>query len=72
MPNVTDERVCSFHEGQVWISPRGHYWFVRRVVDNGTRKTAELKQGMNGSGRLQRRWFDAIDGWVLHSDPTDT
>lgn len=63
--SISDDRVVSFHAGQVWESPRGSLW---RVVSVERGKMAVLKQGERGLGRKTVRDWDAVVGWVLHSD----
>lgn len=69
MPQVaySDDRVSCFHEGQVWRSPKGTLY---RVVECRRRGQAVLRQGIDGSGRVDRRPWDAVFGWVLHMEAT--
>lgn len=62
---IPDDRVCSFHAGQVWESRTGHFWRVTEIK-NGQ---AVMRQGANGKGRIKRRECDAVIGWALFSDP---
>ena len=58
-------RADSFHEDQVWQSPRGYFWKVEYVA-NGQ---ATLRQGYDGNGRRARRQRDAVMNWILCADP---
>lgn len=62
---ISDDRVCSFHEGQIWESPRGTYYKVVKSERNGQ---AILKQGTDGSGSKIKRPWDAVVNWVLYKD----
>lgn len=64
MSFISDERVCSFHVGQVWESPRGCLYKVMKVQN----RQATLRLGVDGSGRIVRRPWDAVINWVLYSD----
>ena len=59
------DRADSFHVGQVWESPRGTLYRVMSVRRGGQ---AELRVGSTGGGRIVRRDWDAVVGWVLYSD----
>jgi len=59
-------RVDSFHEGQVWQSPRGTIYKVVSVNHGGQ---ATLRKGGDASGNIIRRPWDAVINWVLRSDP---
>ena len=63
--DISDDRLLSFHAGQVWESPRGFLW---RVVDVERGGKAALKQGKCGTGRKAIRDWDAVIGWILYSD----
>lgn len=65
--DVSDDRVISFHPGQVWESPRGFLWRVSGVERGGK---AVLRLGNDGKGRKAVRDWDAVQGWVLYSDTT--
>lgn len=58
------QRVDSFHEGQVWESPRG---FIYKVIciENGQ---ALLRLGETGKGKPIRRKWDAVTNWALIQD----
>lgn len=64
MSFISDDRVCSFHPGQVWESPRGCLYKVIKVQN----QQATLRLGLNGDGRIVRRPWDAVNNWVLHRD----
>lgn len=65
MSFIPDDRVCSFHKGQVWESPRGTLYKVTDVVRSGK---ATLRLGVDGTGRKIIRDWDAVVNWVLWSD----
>lgn len=50
----------SFHDGQVWESPRGVLYRVERVYAG----QATLRVGTEGPGRLIKRAWDDVEGWV--------
>lgn len=58
-------RVDNFHVGQVWESPRGMLYKVIEVRRGGK---AVLRLGVDGKGRIVRRNWDAVMGWVIYSD----
>ena len=62
---ISDDRVCSFHDGQVWESPRGFLYRVMAVTRGGK---ATLRLGSDGSGRKVVRDWDAVINWILYSD----
>jgi hypothetical protein len=65
--DAPDERLESFHAGQVWQSPRGTLY---RVVAVERGRHAVLRAGLDGKGRqMVRGWSAVLGGWVLHSDP---
>ena len=49
-----------FEAGQIWRSPRGYNYFVVSVDG----RQATLRMGVDGSGRIMRRWVDATSGWT--------
>ena len=63
--SISEERVNSFHAGQVWESPKGFFYKVINVDKGGQ---ATLRLGLDGSGRIVRRDWDAVINWVLHKD----
>lgn len=63
--NLSDDRVCSFHVGQVWESPRGFLYRVESVRRGGK---AVLRLGVDGKGRKVIRDWDAVIGWVIYKD----
>ncbi|TNF09437.1 MAG: recombinase [Gammaproteobacteria bacterium] len=65
MSFIDDDRVCQFHVGQVWESPRGYLYKVIGVQRGGQ---AVLRLGVDGTGRIVRRDWDAVINWVLYSD----
>lgn len=66
LQRLPDARLLSFHLGQVWESPRGTLYTVERVVRGGH---AILRRGTDGRGRIERRPWDAVVGWVIWADP---
>lgn len=62
---ISDDRVNSFHAGQVWESPRGFLYRVEAVTDGGQ---AVLRLRRDGSGRKVLRPWDAVIGWWLEDD----
>lgn len=62
---VPDERVTCFHEGQVWMSPKGTLYKVISVMRGSL---AKLRLGQHGKGRIISRPWDAVIGWVLYID----
>ena len=62
---ISEERVVSFHVGQVWESPKGFFYKVMDVNKGGQ---ATLRLGSDGSGRIVRRDWDAVVNWVLVTD----
>lgn len=58
------QRADSFHEDQVWESPRGFKYKVIEIK-NGQ---ALLRLGETGKGKLIRREWDAVINWVLIQD----
>lgn len=63
--SIPDERVNSFHVGQVWESSRGYLWTVVDVQYG----QATLRQGVNCTGRKKRMAWDAVVNMVLFYDP---
>lgn len=53
-----------FHAGQIWESPRGTLYKVVAVQRGGQ---ATLRLGVDGSGRIVRRAWDAVRNWAIHS-----
>ena len=62
---MPDKRVDHFHVGQVWETSRGGLWKVV-TIENGQ---AVFLQGFEGRGRLKRKDWDDVIGWVLYYDP---
>lgn len=62
---IPDEKLSSFHVGQVWKSMAGTLYTVIEVR-RGVQATLRLGTGLRG--RIIRRPWDAVDGWVLHED----
>jgi hypothetical protein len=62
---ISDERVCSFHVGQVWMTSK--VWLYR-VISVERRGQALLRLGFDGKGRKIKRGWDEVINWVLHSD----
>lgn len=66
MHSPEEERLLSFHVGQVRESPRGTLYRVASVERGGY---AVLRLGIDGKGRrVARGWSDVLRGWTLHSD----
>ena len=59
------DRFNFFHVGQVWESPRGFLYRVVSVMRGGK---ATLRLGKDGNGRIIRRDWDAVIGWIIYSD----
>lgn len=62
---IPDERICSFHPGQVWETSKGFLWKCVSI-ENGQ---AVFRQGADGAGRIKRKPWDAVMNWVLRYDP---
>ena len=62
---LPDNRVNSFHEGQVWESPRGTLYKVMFTRNSQT----TLRAGDDGTGKITRRPWDAVVNWILMFDP---
>lgn len=60
-----EDRFNSFHEGQVWESPRGYLYRVESVARGGK---AVLRSGVDGGGRKVFRDWDAVINWVIYKD----
>lgn len=65
---ISEYRVNSFHEGQVWESPRGSLYKVMDVARGGQ---AVLRLGRDGAGRIVRRDWDAVVSWILRDEVID-
>jgi hypothetical protein len=63
--NISEERLNSFHPGQVWMTPRG---FLYKVISVQRGYAAVLRSGADGSGRKKKRDWDAVINWRLYSD----
>lgn len=61
------ERASIFKPGELWMSPRGSYYRVMACVIGGH---AVLRLGKDGDGKIQRRRWDAVLGWVLQPEDT--
>ena len=57
-------RVDSFHVGQVWESPRGTLY---KVISSFRGGQATLRLGSDGKGRIVRRGWSDVFGWVIFS-----
>lgn len=64
MRQIPDERLCSFHVGQRWESPRGTTYVVK-VLSGSSAVLADLTTGR----RVARKWDGVTGGWVLRHDP---
>lgn len=64
--NFPNERADSFHEGQVWASPRG---FLYRVVsvERGGNAVLRLRAADASRRKVIREW-DAVNHWILYKD----
>lgn len=58
-------RVDCFHPDQVWASPRGTLYRVMACEIGGD---ALLRVGIEGTGRLVSRPWDAVQGWVIYRE----
>lgn len=56
-----------FQVGEVWESPRGTVYLVIGVEG----RQATLRAGVDGKGRVTRRWYDTTGRWTLRSDPKE-
>lgn len=65
---MDDDRVCWFHVGQTWESPRGFFY---KVIDCARGGKAILRGGKDGSGRKIKRDWDAVSGWILIENTTN-
>ena len=53
-----------FRAGEVWESPKGTLYKVMSVE----LRQVTLRMGLNGSGRMMRRPWDAVIGWTLSKE----
>jgi hypothetical protein len=60
---IPDERVSSFHHGQVWKSSRGTEYTVVSI----TGKKAQVRD--NRDLKVRHRLWDDVGNWTLVSDP---
>ena len=57
-----------FRVGEVWMSPRGTYYRVEsceiRIKGNRESQEVTLRAGLFGNGRIRKREWDSVIGWV--------
>ena len=60
---LPDDRVCSFHEGQIWANTKDRQFHVSRVEGGKA-----FLRSVDGNSRVTKKW-DAIGEWTIVFDP---